>query len=560
MLTNLHVKNIALIDDIDVEFAKGLNILTGETGAGKSILLGALALALGKKLNSEMIGNFGDYALVELIFLVDTQKLHTKLARRNIFCEDDQLILSRKVMDGRSICKINSETCTTSQLREVATLLLDVHGQHEHQKLLSSEQQLIVLDDFAGDKIIRLKGEIAREYEQLSQLIMEADEFGGDEEARVREMAFLEFEIKEITDAQIQSDEDVDLEKRYLRLNNSRKIAEGLAKAHGLTGGEGQITASELIGGALRELSDIKAYDEQLEGSYKALLDVESTLGDYNREVSSYLQELTFSPEEFHEIESRLNLINGLKSKYGATSADILEYQKNQEDKLTKLLNFAKNKEQMDGKINEQEEILKTLCDELSETRIDCAKDFERQLIQTLQDLNFNTVDFKVEFKKMHRFAKNGQDQVDFLISTNQGEVKKSLSKVVSGGELSRIMLGIKALIADNDDAGIQIFDEIDAGISGRTAQKVAEKMEVIARRRQVICITHLPQIAAMADSHYEIIKSVNDNKTTTYINKLDAKCTIEELARMLGGAEITNSVRMNAQEMKELANDYKSE
>lgn len=558
MLINLHVKNIALIDDIDVGFSRGLNILTGETGAGKSILLGALNLALGKKMSSEMIGNFGEQALVELVFQIDVKELQGELLKREISCEDGQLILSRKVMDGRSICKINSEVCTTSQLRDVAGLLLDVHGQHEHQKLLASEQQLMVLDEFANDKVIRLKKEVAREYEQLRQLREEANSFSGDEETRAREISFLEFEIKEIMATQLKPAEDVVLEKNYHRLNNGKKIAEGLTKAYGMTGGEGQVTASELIGSALREISSVQSYDEQLDSLYKSLLDVESTLGDYNREVSNYLQGLTFSPEEFQEISERLNLINGLKNKYGSSIEAILNYQKDHEEKLAKLQDFARNQAGVQAKLKEQEEVLKTLCDELSEIRKSCAKDFARQLEGTLQDLNFNAVDFEVAFVKLDKFTNNGQDQVDFLISTNPGELKKSLGKVVSGGELSRIMLGIKALIADNDDAPTQIFDEIDAGISGRTAQKVAEKMEVIARRRQVICITHLPQIAAMADSHYEITKSVNDNKTITNIIKLDEKGAVAELARMLGGAEITANVHMNAQEMKQLADNYK--
>ena len=558
MLTNLHVKNIALIDDVDVEFSRGLNILTGETGAGKSILLGALNLALGKKMSSEMIGGFGDQALVELIFLVDSKKLRDELMSQDIICEDDQLILSRKVMDGRSICKINSETCTTTQLREVASLLLDVHGQHEHQKLLASEQQLSVLDDFAGDKVKRLKQEVAREYEQFKRLKEELDSFQGDEEIRVREIAFLEFEIKEIEEAQLHLGEDIALEKDFRKLNNSKKIAEGLTKAYDLTSGEGYNNASGLIGNALREVNDVKAYDEGLKDIYQTLLDVESTLGDYNREVANYLQGLTFSEEEFREMENRLNIINGLKNKYGHSVEAILEYQENQKMKLANLQNFTQARAIAEAKCQEQEAILRTLCDELTATRAECAKNFEQQLTQTLEDLNFNAVDFKVDFKKTDKFTMNGQDHVDFLISTNPGEARKQLNKVVSGGELSRIMLGIKALIADKEDAPTQIFDEIDAGISGRTAQMVAEKMGVIAKRRQVICITHLPQIAAMADSHYEITKNIQNNRTTTYINKLDERQMVEELARLLGGATITDSVLMNAQEMKQLANNYK--
>jgi len=558
MLVNLSVKNIALIDDIEVEFSRGLNILTGETGAGKSIILGAVNLALGKKMSSDMIGKFGDYALVELVFTVESKKLQTELLGRDIICEDDQLILSRKVMAGKSICKINSETCTTSQMREVASLLLDIHGQHEHQKLLSGEQQLEILDEFAGNQVARLKSEIAREYEQLVKLKEESSHYHIDEEARNRELSFLEFEINEIAMAKLESEEDFLLEKTYRRLSNSKRIVEGLQGAYSLTGGEGSQTASDLISGAIKEVSGVQSYDEGLDNIYKMLLDIETMLGDYNHEVAAYLQDLTFSDEEFHDVEERLNLINRLKNKYGQSIADILGYQQKQMEKVEKLNNFAELKVKAQAKIKEQEDILETLCSELSIIRQNSAVDFKERLTTTLADLNFNTVDFEIVFKQMDRYTAKGQDQIEFLISTNLGEELKSLAKVLSGGELSRIMLGIKTLIADKDDASTQIFDEIDAGISGRTAQKVAEKMDVIAKQRQVICITHLPQIAAMADAHYEIQKNIDDNKTTTQIFKLDNKGIIEELGRMLGGAQVTDSVRENAREMRALAINYK--
>jgi len=558
MLANLCVKNVALIDNIDVEFSKGLNILTGETGAGKSIILGAVNLALGKKMNSEMIGNFGDYALVELVFLVESKRLMETLSQLDIICEDNQLILSRKVMEGKSLCKINSETCTTAQMRAVASLLLDVHGQMEHQKLLVSEQQLEILDDFTSDKIARLKSEIAREYEQWQVLKREASQFDLNDEERERELSFLKFEVNEIEAAGLQPDEDVALEKTYKRLNNSKKIAAGLSSAYNATGGDDQQSASNLISSAIKDISSVANFDEELDNVHKMLLDVESMLGDCNREISSYMQGATFSEQEFSEIEERLNLVNNLKSKYGPSLYDVAKYCKAKSDKLEELGDFANRKAKVCGKVKEQEEILETLCAELSTTRKDSAKEFEQQLVKTLGDLNFNAVDFEISFSRLDRFTKEGYDQVEFLISTNSGEAKKPLGKVASGGELSRIMLGVKTLIADKEDAQTQIFDEIDVGISGRTAQKVAEKMELIARRRQVICITHLPQIAAMADAHYEIAKEVNDNKTTTQIFKLDEAGEIGELARMLGGAQITDSVCENAREMKALANSHK--
>lgn len=558
MLVNLCVRNIALIDDIDIEFSEGLNILTGETGAGKSIILGAVNLALGKKMNSNMIGSFGDTALVELVFFVDEQEVENKLAKLDIVCEDGQLILSRKVSTGKSVCKINSETCTTAQMREVASLLLDVHGQMEHQKLLSSEQQMEILDAYAGDKIRRLKSETAREYEQLAKLEKEAKEFSLDEESRMRESSFIEFEIKEIQGASLIPDEDISLEKQYRRLNNKRKIAEGVQSAYNATGGKEGGNASDLISSAIKNLGSVKEYDDELKNPYQMLVDIENMLNDYNREASSYLQEMTFAEGEFRDIEERLNLINGLKSKYGDSVADILEYQRTQSEKLDKLKDFAKLKNEAEGKVAEQQGILETLCSELSAIRKNSAGEFEQQLIEMLADLNFNTVDFEIVFNKLDHFTKKGIDQIEFLISTNPGEAKKPLGEVVSGGELSRIMLGVKALIADKDDAATQIFDEIDAGISGRTAQSVAEKMNVIARKRQVICITHLPQIAAMADAHYEIKKEVVDNKTKTQIFKLDDQGMIAELSRMLGGSKITDNVYENAREMKELACEFK--
>jgi len=559
MLINLHVKNIALIDEIDVEFAKGLNILTGETGAGKSILMGAVNLALGKKMTSDIIGKFGDYALVELIFSVDNPGIRTILEEKDVILEDEQIILSRKVMDGRSICKINSETCTTGRMKEVASLLLDIHGQHEHQKLLSQEHQLAILDEFSGTVLHQAKVATESDHKAYKALQDELAAYQLDEEQRLRELSFLEFEIDEIEKAALQPDEDQELEKCYRKLLNGKKIAEALNLAHDYIGYDNRTQVGEQLGMAIREVAAVQEYDEQIGSIYSMLLDIESMLNDCNREMSSYLSELTFSEEEFQKVDQRLNLINGLKSKYGSSIEEILKYQAEQQAKLKKLVHFEEQKAKLTQELAVYEEKLKETSDQLSNIRKENAKQFEKQLIAALSDLNFADVDFEIAFSSLNKFTKNGKDTIEFLISTNPGESKRQLGKVVSGGELSRIMLAVKTLIADMEDTETQIFDEIDTGISGRTAQKVAEKLDYIGQKRQILCITHLPQIAAMSDAHFEIKKNIGENVATTQIYKLDENESIEEIARILGGAQITDSVRSNAKEMKELAHVHKN-
>lgn len=559
MLINLHVKNIALIDEIDVEFTAGLNILTGETGAGKSILLGAVNLALGKKVTGDIIGKFASFGLVELIFQVKNEKVQKALEEKDIILEDDQVILTRKIMPGRSVCKINGETCTASQMKEAASLLMDIHGQQEHQKLLSQEYQLSVLDGFAASGIKDIKAKTARAYEDYQQLTQQLSSYTMDEEQRLRELSFIEFEIQEIEEAALEEEEDVKLEMRYKKLQNARKISEGLKCAHDALGYDHPGQAGEQVSKALREVAGIKDYDEQITVMHDMLLDIESMLNDLNLEISSYLGELVFSEGEFRELDQRLNSINSLKAKYGASIWDILDYQRKQQERQQELLDFDARKETLKRQQQQAEETLLSLYKELTHVRMEHAIQLEEQLTRALQDLNFMDVDFKIMFTAALKFSKNGNDSISFYISTNPGEAKKPFSKVLSGGELSRVMLAVKALIADMEDTGTQIFDEIDAGISGRTAQMVAEKLELISRERQILCITHLPQIAAMSDRHFEIRKNMKDQTVTTQIFPLQEAESMEEIARILGGAKITDRVRNNAKEMKDLAQVHKN-
>ena len=559
MLSSLHVKNLALIQEAEVEFGPGLNILTGETGAGKSILIGSINLALGKKLSREMIREGADSALVELVFETENPKVEQALKEMEIESLHGQVLIVRKITGSRSISKINGETCTTAQVRRIASLLLDIHGQHEHQSLLYTDRQLEILDAYGKEEIDPLRARVREAFRQWKELRDSLKEYELDEDARMREISFLEFEIREIDDAQLRDGEDETLEQAYRKMSNARNIVQALAAVRAMTGdGEGQ-SAGEQIGRAVRELSQIAGMDESLQQMQSSLLTIDDLLNDFNRELAGYMEEFTFSEEEFYETEKRLDEINRLKAKYGDSIPAIRRYQEEKQEKLEKMLHFEEQKEKLQKEEEKARQTLEECSQELSGIRCKYAGCLSKSIEEGLKDLNFLHVIFQIQFGRTAQYTENGFDTIEFRISTNPGEPVKALAKVVSGGELSRIMLAIKTILADRDETESLIFDEIDTGISGRTAQMVSEKMAQIGRRHQVLCITHLPQIAAMADQHFEIRKDVVDQDTVTRIHALDEESSVRELARMLGGAKITDSVLANAEEMKELAKKKKN-
>ncbi|OUN31868.1 DNA repair protein RecN [Blautia sp. An81] len=557
MLVHLHVKNLALIQEVQADFGPGLNILTGETGAGKSILMGSVNLALGQKMSRGMIREGAPYALVELVFQVDSCT-EEKLKELDVFPEEGQVIITRKLMENRSISKVNGEASTAGNIKKIAALLLDIHGQHEHQSLLYPEKQMEILDEFGGGEILEKKEGVKGFYIEYSRLKKELESYQIDEEQRRREMGFLEYEIQEISQAQLKPGEDQELETVYRKLANGKKITEGLGSVYQITGYEGEGMGAQM-GRAMQKISQIREYDSELENIYSSMEDMDSLLNDLNRELSSYLSEFVFSDEEFQETENRLDLINHLKSKYGHTIEEILSYQGEKEKELERLENFQARKKDLERRLEEQEMLLKKASQKLTRCRKDWASMLEEKIIQSLQDLNFLNVEFHISFREKESYTAQGKDSITFMISTNPGEPVLPLQQVVSGGELSRIMLAIKTLLADKDQTETLIFDEIDTGISGRTAQKVAEKMKVIGENHQVLCITHLPQIASQADYHYLIEKNVENMETSTRIRRLSYDDSVEELARMLGGAKITDAVLQNAAEMKDLAQQQKN-
>ncbi len=558
MLLQLHVKNLALIEEAEMEFGPGLNILTGETGAGKSVLLGSMQLILGGKISKDMIRENAPYALVELLFEVTDESAREALAGMDIELEEGQLLLSRKIMDGRSISKINGQTSTVGQMKGAAACLLDIHGQHEHQSLLYGDKQLEILDIYGRERIAPAKEKVKAAYEIYKKCLQELSSLDMNEEQRNREKAFLEFEVGEIEKARLIPGEDEELGRRYKKLVNGKKILETLQIVHGAAGSEGE-GAGEQLGQAIRELGRVIEYDEELLGFYHTLEEIEGLLNDFNRDLSSYLDEMTFDDAAFYEVERRLDTINGLKSKYGQSIEEILAYKETQEQKLEVINKFDEKFQEAKEQLKKAEKKLQLFGDELSKIRKEYAEDLKNKIIAGLKDLNFLDVDFQIHFEEKKKITENGGDYVEYRISTNPGESLKPLGKIVSGGELSRIMLAIKAILADRDHIETLIFDEIDSGISGRTAQKVSEKMDVIGRHHQVLCITHLPQIAAMADTHFEIEKHLKGTETITQIHPLYGEDSIRELARLLGGAEITPAVVENAREMKELAQVHKN-
>ena len=474
--------------------------------------------------------------------------------------EDGQIILSRKIMNGKSINKINGETVTLSQLRETASLLIDVHGQHEHQSLLQKKKHLEILDEYAKEELQPVKDTLAAVYREWKKLEEERENAQLDEESRMRELSLLEFETKEIEEAGLVPGEDEELEQRYRKMTNAKRLMEAAGTAYGLTGYEEAEGAGTAIGRALRELQGVQSLDEGLGDLTGQLSDIDSLLNDFNRELSDYVSSLEFADEEFEQVEERLNTLNHLKSKYGKTLEAVLEYDREQQERLAALQDYDAYLERLSRAIREKEQELEKLCEEASAIRRRYATTLCGKIREHLVDLNFLNVEFELDFTRLSGYTANGFDDAEFVISTNPGEPLRPLAKIASGGELSRVMLAIKTVLADKDQIETVIFDEIDVGISGRTAQKVSEKMMLIGRTRQVICITHLAQIAAMADTHFRIEKQVEEGGTRTEIRKLTEAESIDELARILGGAEITDAVLKNASEIKELAGNKKSQ
>lgn len=558
MLVSLHVKNMALIKEVEVEFGKGLNIMTGETGAGKSIIIGAVNIALGTGNFRDYVPADADYALVELIFETENPKVLKKLEEQDLPVEEGQIILTRKFKSGRSTSKINGETVPVSFVRELAAELIDIHGQHEHQSLLYSKNHLTILDEFAKTELTDLLQdchEQYRSYQRAKKQWKEAKTGAGD---RAKELDFLMFEIQELEAAALRPGEDEELENVYRLMANGQKIMEALSETGSLTGASGYSGAADEISRAVKAMGAVRSFDEPLDGLCSSLADIEALMSDFNRELSDYMDSFSFDEQELRQTEERLDQINRLKTKYGNSIGQILEAYEEKIKRVEILEHYEDYLSGLEKEYKQSQKILWATADKISKLRKKVAIQLAQEIKEALSDLNFLDVQFEIAFQELPEPAENGKDEICFMISTNPGLPMRPLGSVASGGELSRIMLAIKAVMADKDAVETLIFDEIDTGISGRTAQKVSEKMAVIARNHQILCITHLAQIASMADQHYIIEKKPANSKTVTKLARLSEEESVEELARILGGAKITETVLDSAREMKELARHTK--
>lgn len=554
MLQSLRVSNFALIEELEVEFSDGLNILTGETGAGKSILLGSIQTALGAKASKEVIRNGADSAYVELVFEHCGDAVKAELERQELSAEDDSVTISRKMTSaGKSVSRINGETVTAATVKAVASLLLEIHGQQEHHTLLNKEKHLELLDRYAGNDVLKKKeevGELWKEYRSVKSELSQARE---DVTNKNRDCSYLEFAAKEIADAAYRPGEIETLEKEFERLSHAKALAGGVAGALSATADGAGETADSLLNSAIRSLSKVSGFDSEAEVLLSQAEEIASLLSEFNRSAGQYLESLTDSEEAYAEVSERLDLLNRLKSKYGRTMEEVLAYGAECEAKLAKYADYDAYLERLERQYTVVENKLEEASSTLSQLRREAAERLAEEIKRALSELNFLEVRFEIRTERTD-YSANGFDTAEFYIATNPGEALKPLLKVASGGELSRIMLALKSVFADRDEIPTLIFDEIDTGISGRTAQMVSEKMAGIAKNRQLLCITHLPQIAAMADHHYFIEKTTDGVKTVTMLERLTEERSVEELARMLGGASITEAVLENAREMKALA------
>lgn len=558
MLSNVHVKNFALIDETDIGLDDKLNILTGETGAGKSILLGAINLALGARTSKEVVHEGADYCLAELTFTSISEGAALAAEKLGIELDDDEIVVSRKLMaNGKSIVRINGETMNAAAARSITSQLIDIYGQNEHQSLLDEANHLEIVDRFLGPEAETLKSIIRDEYAEYASLKAEEASLENDPSKRAREIDRLKSEIMEIEQAELREGEEEELKAERRVLANAGLIREALGTACDcLYRDDG---CSDMMSVSIKALSRVSDMDENLGGFLDELSEIDSRVSDVYREMENYLDELPNSGERLAEVDERLDLISHLKSKFGRTIEAIYTFLEENKLRLDKLAEFESYVETLERKIAASERKCSEHSLELSRLRQEAAQILKRQIATALLELNFNQVRFDIEFGRRDELHADGIDIARFMISLNPGEELKPLKNVASGGEMSRIMLAVKSVFAKRETIGTLIFDEIDTGISGITAQKVADKLCGIAGSHQVICITHLPQIAAMADTHFKVSKHVEDKRTVVSINRLDEQGTLEELGRILGGEALSDSVMEAAADIRSSAFKRKS-
>ncbi len=570
MLQEITVKNLALIEEIHLDFSPSFNVMTGETGAGKSIIIDALGLALGGRFSAEMIRSGAETALVDAAFLIGNRpELQDYLTGIGIQVgPDNMLIIQREISNtGKNRCRVNGQLVTVLSLTKIGEYLIDIHGQHEHQSLLFAEKQLELLDQYAGAHCMKLRCDMGQVFKEWQTLDNEYHTLQQNEADLTRKVELLKFQIEEINQAKLVIGEDEDLLKERDILAASERLYEAANQSYqALYDDANGNAAVELLGTAERTLAQVAAVDPRLESILETLREAACQAEEVSRELRSYQEQIQFDPARLAQIDARLDELSNLKRKYASNIGEILLFAERCEQELSGIAHREERSAELEGELVKMRSRLSELAEALSKERQTAAEKLEVAIMAQLNDLNMAQTRFKINLSqtispsgidfqgKTVEVGSSGADKIEYLVAPNPGEGLKPMTKIASGGELSRIMLALKSILAELDAIPTMVFDEIDVGIGGRTAQAVAEKILLIGQSRQVLCVTHLPQIASLARRHFYIEKQVAGDRTEVSVRELSMNERVEELARMLGGAQVTDTTRQHAREMLMLA------
>ena len=538
MITNLHIKNIGIIDDLEIDLNKGMNVLTGETGAGKTLIIDSISIICGGRFSKEMIRKGENHSYVELCMYVPN----------DVNSIDGNIIITREIYNnGRNMCKINGRLVTVAELKNFMSNYIEIHGQNDNQKLLDSRTHIKYLDNFSGEGIIQLKNEYKEKYQRYNEIRRELKNNYGDEKEKQRKLDLLRYQLNEIQEARLKEGEESELEERSKIIRNSEKIAKNLSEAE-MAVGENTI---DLIGNAIRALEKIENIDRKYEETTASLKDIYYGIQEISSNLSGYLSDIEFDEQEREEVETRLDIIDNLKRKYWNNIEEILKYADEIADEIKKIENVDEYNNKLKNEQKQIEKEMTKIAEKISKIRKENAEELNKKINKELEDLEMKNakINVKVEYK-IEQFFEDGKDQVGIYIKTNVGENESELTKIASGGEMSRIMLAIKKVLAEVDKMPVMIFDEIDTGISGKAAKSVANKMRSISKNHQVLCISHLAPIAAMADYNYFISKKVENDRTCTSIKLLNEQEVLCEIARISSG-EINDVTLQYANELR---------
>ncbi len=556
MLEHLYIENIALIDRLEINFKEGLNIISGETGAGKSLVIDSLNFVLGARFGKDFIKRGCDKAIVEAFITIESDEVINELEELGISIDEDRSILINRFINisNKTVSRVNGKAVTIGILKEISSILIDIHGQHEHQSLMNPSRHIVLLDRFCSEKLEEEKHELEKYIFKYRNLMDKIKEIDISSEEIIHEVEMYNYQINEIDDAKLEEDIEEKLAARKKILANSEKLKYFINDTLDKLYRKNDFAAADLISASLKNLNNICILDESKNNLYETLESISLQLDDYIRQLINYNDLIEDNPIELDEIENKLDLIYKLKRKYGATIKDILNYKENVKNKLEIILNSEEKLKKYKDEKQSLEENINLICDKITYERTLSAEKIEKEIEDILKDIGMKNASFKINIETKETFNSNGKDKVEFLISPNLGEHLKPLSQIASGGEISRVMLALKVVLADADNIETFVFDEIDTGVSGRTAQQVANKLSMLAVKRQILCITHLPQIAAMADAHFLVEKVLKDERTITNVKYLSDNESVAEISRLIGGAEITQATETAAKEMKELA------